>query len=153
MARRGSVRYSANRADDRLASTNDAMCSGATAGGHASGQVRAATAANSSASVTSAAATSRRRSEVPLCAVLAGFLVQQPDTRHRVGVGVPVPPAANDRALWRVAQRGVEPIGCVARPRLVRVGKRRYSGEAEIGGQDEGVGHPDRADRHVGAGH
>lgn len=48
----------------------------ATAGGHASGKVRAATAANSSASVTSAVAISRRRSKVPLCEVLAGFLVQ-----------------------------------------------------------------------------
>ncbi|ETW23991.1 hypothetical protein MGAST_11055 [Mycobacterium gastri 'Wayne'] len=53
MARPGSVRYSANRVADRFASMKDAMCSGATDGGQASGKVCAATAANSAASAES----------------------------------------------------------------------------------------------------
>ncbi len=87
MARRGSVRYSANRADDRLASRT-LLSPGATAGGHASGKVYVRRRRLVGASVASAGDL-RAQVKVPLCGVLASFLApKQHDNRHRVAIPV-----------------------------------------------------------------
>src|ERR1700755_3558364 len=103
---------------------NAATFSGDVEGGHASGNVRAATSASSgrSASVAGDTWMGMRSGEVPLGQVVSGGLVEQNDVGDQTAIDVPPAPAAHGGTGGGVLQRGAKVVGGVGVAGLEGVG-------------------------------